>query len=66
MLGDFPPSSSVTLFIVSTAPFAIVLPVRVEPVNEIFAMSGLRVISVPTTLPNPFTMLNTPFGNPAS
>jgi hypothetical protein len=64
-VGDLPPSSSVTRFIVSTAPRAIALPTAVDPVNEILAMSGWRVISAPTTSPRPVTMLKTPGGSPA-
>ncbi len=64
-VGDFPPSSSVTRFMVSTAPRAIALPTAVEPVNEILAMSGWRVISAPTASPRPVTMLTTPGGRPA-
>src|SRR6202040_2520352 len=36
------------------------------PVNEIFATSGLRTISAPTTSPRPMTTLQRPFGISAS
>ena len=41
-------------------------PTSVEPVNEITATFGCRVIGSPTSRPPPVTMLNTPFGRPAS
>ncbi|MNR55148.1 hypothetical protein D3C85_1754690 [compost metagenome] len=66
MLGDFPPSSRVTLFIVLTASFAIIFPTLVDPVKDILAISGFLLISAPTISPKPFTILNTPFGRFAS
>ena len=41
-VGDFPPSSSVTRFIVAAPSRMIDLPTATEPVKEIFATSGLR------------------------
>src|SRR5246127_3709961 len=66
MLGDLPPSSSVTRFIVAAPSRMIDLPTTAEPVKEIFATSGLRTISVPTTSPRPITTLQRPFGSSAS
>src|SRR5258705_1587447 len=43
----------------------IVLPTATEPVNEIFATSGLRTSSAPTTSPRPATTLHSPFGSSA-
>ncbi|MNP48996.1 hypothetical protein D3C76_1431550 [compost metagenome] len=37
----------------------------VDPVNEIFAMCGLVLISSPTSLPRPNRMLKTPLGKSA-
>ena len=41
-LGDLPPSSSVTRLTLSAASFETRMPARVEPVNDIMAMSGWR------------------------
>src|SRR6266851_4701555 len=65
-VGDLPPSSRVTRFSVSAAARRIALPTAVEPVNEIFDISGFAVISAPTTSPRPLTTLNRPAGPPAS
>src|ERR1700756_1632356 len=66
MLGDLPPSSSVTRFIVAAPSRMIDLPTPTEPVNEILATSGLRTSSAPTTSPRPITTLQSPFGSLAS
>src|ERR1700676_738462 len=52
MVGDLPPSSSVTRFMVFAPSRMIVSPTATEPVNEILATSGLRTSSAPTTLPS--------------
>src|SRR5260370_30319546 len=65
-LGDLPPSSSVTRFIVAAPSRMIDLPTPTEPVNEILATSGLRTSSAPTTSPRPVTTLQSPFGSFAS
>lgn len=39
-VGDLPPSTRATRFIVSTAPRAIALPTAVDPVKDILAISG--------------------------
>src|SRR3979490_3396727 len=66
MVGDLPPSSRVTRLSVPAASRRMVLPTTVEPVNDIFMISGWRLSSVPTTSPRPVTILNTPLGRPAS
>ena len=65
MLGDLPPSSSVTRFSVSAAPRMISLPTAVEPVNAILSIPGCWTIALPVSGP-PVTMLTTPAGKPAS
>ncbi len=42
------------------------LAARVEPVNEIIAISGCPLSDVPTPGPSPLMRLNTPAGTPAS
>ena len=66
MLGDLPPSSSVTRLIVWAAPAAIERPTSVEPVNAILATSGCSTSRAPQTEPGPTTTLTTPSGSPAS
>ena len=66
MLGDLPPSSSVTRLTVSDAALVTATPARVEPVNDIMSMPGWRDIASPTLGPSPLTILNTPAGKPAS
>ncbi len=65
-VGDLPPSSSVTRFMVSAPARKIALPTAVEPVNDTLAISGFELSSAPTTSPRPLTTLNTPGGRPAS
>src|SRR5258706_7652159 len=62
IVGDLPPSSSVTRFMVSAPSRMIFSPTAPEPVNEILATSGLRTSSAPTTLPRPVTTFKRPFG----
>ena len=64
--ADFPVNARLTRFIVSAPARAIVLPVCVEPVNEILATSGLVPSSSPTSPPRPSRMLKAPAGRPAS
>lgn len=64
--GDFPPSSSVTRFIVCAALAAIALPVVVLPVNAILSTSGCATIAAPSSRVEPVTTLKTPGGKPAS
>ena len=66
IVGDFPPSSSVTRFIVAAPSRMMLSPTPTEPVNEIFATSGLRTSSAPTILPRPVTTFKRPFGSSAS
>src|SRR5258706_13260722 len=63
---DFPPNSRVMRFIVAAPSRMMLSPTPTEPVNEIFATSGLRTSSAPTTVPRPVTTFKTPFGSPAS
>jgi hypothetical protein len=66
MLGDLPPSSSVTRLTVSADALVTAMPARVEPVNDIMSMSGWADMASPTVGPSPLTRLNTPAGKPAS
>src|SRR6266481_6486501 len=66
IVGDFPPSSSVTRFIVAAPSRIIPSPTATEPVKEILSTSGLRTSSAPTTLPRPVTTFMRPFGRSAS
>src|SRR5471032_3296775 len=65
MLGDLPPSSSVTFFRVAAAARMIVLPTSALPVNAILSTSACSTIAAPVA-PSPVTMLTTPGGRPAS
>ena len=65
-VGDLPPSSSVTRFMVFAPSRMIDSPTATEPVNEILATSGLRTSSAATTLPRPVTTFRRPFGRLAS
>jgi hypothetical protein len=62
-VGDLPPSSSVTRFIVSAPSRIMVSPTATEPVNEILSTFGLRTSSAPTTSPWPVTTFGRPFGS---
>ena len=66
MLGDFPPSSSVSFFTVSAALRMRCLPTSVEPVKLILSTRGWRTSASPTMAPGPARMLSTPGGRPAS
>ncbi len=63
IVGDLPPSSSVTRFIVAAPSRMIPSPTPTEPVKEILSTSGLRTSSAPTTSPRPITTLQTPLGS---
>ena len=65
-MGDLPPSSSVTRFIVAAPSRMIDSPTATEPVNEILSTFGLRTSSAPTTSPRPVTTFKRPFGSLAS
>src|SRR5215469_3369218 len=64
--GDLPPSSSVTRFRVSAAPFTIIFPTAALPVKAILSTSACLTSAAPVTSPTPFTTFTTPGGNPAS
>ena len=66
MKALLPPSSSPTRFTVSAASFWICTPTGSDPVKEIMSTSWCVVSAVPSTAPEPCTMLNTPAGQPAA
>src|SRR4030088_329642 len=66
MLGDLPPSSSVTRFTVSAASFTMILPTAAEPVKAILFTSGCLTRGEPQVSPNPVITFTTPFGSPTS
>src|ERR1019366_7688441 len=66
ILGDLPPSSSVTRFTVSAACLTMILPTAALPVKAILLTSGCCTSGAPQLSPNPVTMLTTPGGNPTS
>src|SRR5271169_963334 len=66
MLGDLPPSSSVTRFTVSAASLTIILPTDAEPVKAILFTSGCLTSGDPTVSPKPVITLTTPLGKPTS
>src|SRR5437762_2420888 len=66
MLGFFPPSSSDNFLNIGAAVLAISSPVLVPPVNEMALTSLCATIAAPTFGPRPWTIFNTPGGNPAS
>src|SRR5260221_11551844 len=66
IVGDFPPSSSVTRFIVAAPSRIIPSPTATEPVKEILSTSGFGTSSAPTVLPRPVTTFMRPFGRSAS
>ena len=65
MLGDLPPSSSVTRLSARPALAPISRPTAVEPVNAILSTSGWSTSAAPVS-PSPVTTLSTPSGMPAS
>src|SRR5947209_16039608 len=66
MLGDLPPSSSVTRFSVSAADFTMILPTAALPVNATLSTPGCATSAAPVVSPNPLMMLTTPGGRPTS
>src|SRR5579863_635438 len=66
MLGDLPPSSSVTRFNVSAALFTIIFPTAALPVNATLSTPGCATSAAPAVSPNPLMMLTTPGGKPTS
>ncbi len=63
MLGDLPPSSSVTGIRFWLAYCMIMRPVVVSPVKAILAMRGDEASGLPASSPKPLTMLRTPGGS---
>src|ERR1700761_8393465 len=66
MLGDLPPSSSVTRFKVSAALFTIIFPTAALPVNATLSTPGCATSAAPAVSPNPLTTFTTPGGKPTS
>src|SRR4029453_4803162 len=66
MLGDLPPSSSVTVFNPRRAGSKIFLPAAPPPVKPMCRTRGWVTNGSPTSDPSPVTTLTTPLGNPAS
>ena len=65
MLGDLPPSSSVTRFSARPALAPISRPTTVEPVKAILSTSSWSTSAAPVS-PSPVITLSTPSGSPAS
>ena len=66
IFAPLPPNSRLTRFRVSAAAFEIAMPAREEPVKLTISTSGCTDSWLPTPVPSPFTILNTPAGKPAS
>src|ERR1700687_3318998 len=66
MVGDLPPSSSVTSLTVSAASFTMILPTAAEPVKAILFTSGCLTSGEPQLSPKPVITFTTPFGSPTS
>src|SRR6516162_2932487 len=64
--GDLPPSSSVTRFSVSAAPFTMTFPTAALPVNAILSTPGCATSAAPVTSPTPLMTFTTPGGSPTS
>jgi hypothetical protein len=60
MIGDLPPNSRVTRFMLSPAAARIDRPTRVEPVNVILLTSGCSASACPAPVPKPVTILTAP------
>ena len=63
--GALPPSSRLSLLILSAAPFIRSAPTRVEPVKEILRTISFAISSVPISAGKPVRILITPTGMPA-
>src|ERR1700722_12610286 len=66
MLGDLPPSSSVTRLSVSAALLTMSLPTAALPVNAILSTPGCATSAAPAVSPGPLTIFTTPGGKPTS
>ena len=66
IIGFLPPNSSEQCLNVLAASWPTTRPTAVEPVSETARTAACCVIGVPTSLPNPLTMLTTPAGMPPS
>src|SRR5271156_1551995 len=66
MLGDLPPSSSVTFFKSLAAALTINLPTSVEPVKATLSTWLWAASGAPHVSPKPVITLSTPGGRPAS
>ena len=65
-IGFLPPSSSEQCLKLLAAMPPMMRPTAEDPVSEIARTSACSASGVPTSAPNPATMLITPFGKPAS
>src|SRR5690349_3093862 len=65
MNGALPPSSSESFLMVDADCAISTLPISVDPVNEIFRMTGFDVSSPPISRADPVTTFRTPPGTPA-
>jgi hypothetical protein len=63
IMGDLPPSSSVTGMSFCDAALATILPVSTEPVKVTLRTSGCSTSGAPHSGPMPLTMLKTPAGS---
>src|ERR1039458_4860315 len=66
IIGFLPPNSSEQCLKLLAAVAPTILPTAEEPVSEMARTVGCSVSGVPTSEPNPVTMLMTPLGTPAS
>src|ERR1035441_2674163 len=66
IIGFLPPSSREQCLKLLAAVAPTILPTADDPVREMARTVGCSVSGVPTSVPNPVTMLMTPLGTPAS
>jgi hypothetical protein len=66
MLGDLPPSSSVTGRICRALAIMTRSPVARDPVKDRWSTSGWSASAAPASAPKPVTTLRTPAGTPAA
>ena len=66
IIGFLPPNSSEQCLKLWAAMLPTIRPTAEDPVRDTARTSGCSAIGVPTSAPNPVTMLITPLGSPAS
>src|SRR5215469_15548098 len=66
IIGFLPPSSSEQRLKLLAAVWPTILPTADDPVSETARIVGCSLSGVPTSEPNPVTILRTPRGTPAS